>query len=508
MDIDADNLTLTDQNLNCDDLPSTSKQSKQEIWNNLKQKRREENLARRNRTILQRALDRINEKKRHPKRKSKKQSKKRSKKKRGQKLLNKKNSFQILANRVNISCDEENFNLNHRSNAKKNMVEDDDDCICIEPDIEEIVIDDADASDDELRSEYQNLLISFRQKPTSTPLQKGPQKMSTQTFPQSKNLNLIECLENDASPFFEDIAGDLVFTPPLIYKTLSVLTEESKEKRNTESLKDHEAKLTNNNTIASPITILDDSSVKDKTDDSTLKVREPSVSEDDSVIFVSETNKNDFLPLTTASGSNLIEAQRERTPKRTLLPELFTRSEKKELSKYNSNAYNPGGGTENGRLSKKRMIIIDGSNVAFGHALCKNFSVRGLKIAIEYFEKMGHEVKAIVPQFRISKNKSTEPDELERLHRAGKIVLTPCKNLPGKASACYDDRFILQLACELDAVIISNDNYRDLLFENTAFKKIIENRVIGYTWCNDIFILPKDPYGKWGPPLCSILNRV
>lgn len=55
---------------------------------------------------------------------------------------------------------------------------------------------------------------------------------------------------------------------------------------------------------------------------------------------------------------------------------------------------------------------------------------------------MGHEVKAIVPQFRMSKHKSTEPDELERLHRAGKIVLTPCKNLPGKSSTCYDDRYV------------------------------------------------------------------
>lgn len=67
--------------------------------------------------------------------------------------------------------------------------------------------------------------------------------------------------------------------------------------------------------------------------------------------------------------------------------------------------------------------------------------------------------------------------------------------------------FILQLAFELDAAIVSNDNYRDLLHETPSFKKIIENRVIGYTWCNDIFILPKDPYGKWGPALHQILNR-
>lgn len=66
---------------------------------------------------------------------------------------------------------------------------------------------------------------------------------------------------------------------------------------------------------------------------------------------------------------------------------------------------------------------------------------------------------------------------------------------------------ILQLASEMDAAVISNDNYRDLIHENPAFKKIVESRVVGYTWCNDMFILPKDPYGKWGPTLDMILNR-
>ena len=66
---------------------------------------------------------------------------------------------------------------------------------------------------------------------------------------------------------------------------------------------------------------------------------------------------------------------------------------------------------------------------------------------------------------------------------------------------------MLELAEELDAAIVSNDNYRDLINENAAFKNIIENRVIGYTWCDDIFLLPKDPYGKLGPTLQSILHR-
>lgn len=42
-------------------------------------------------------------------------------------------------------------------------------------------------------------------------------------------------------------------------------------------------------------------------------------------------------------------------------------------------------------------------------------------------------------------------------------MLTPCKNLGGKKSISYDDRFILDIAAGFDAAIISNDNYNDLI---------------------------------------------
>lgn len=67
---------------------------------------------------------------------------------------------------------------------------------------------------------------------------------------------------------------------------------------------------------------------------------------------------------------------------------------------------------------------------------------------------------------RLQRNHSTDPDALERLINAGKIVVTPCKNLPHNKSTSYDDRFILQLAQEYDAAIISCDNFSDLLQEN------------------------------------------
>lgn len=104
--------------------------------------------------------------------------------------------------------------------------------------------------------------------------------------------------------------------------------------------------------------------------------------------------------------------------------------------------------------------------VCSSHSPNRTFSVRGLAICIEFFEREGHVVKAVVPQMRLKQNMSSDPALLETLHKQGKVLLTPCKNLPGQNVTSYDDRFIMDLASEFDAAVISNDNYRDLFFEN------------------------------------------
>lgn len=62
------------------------------------------------------------------------------------------------------------------------------------------------------------------------------------------------------------------------------------------------------------------------------------------------------------------------------------------------------------------------------------------------------------------------------------------------------------MAHEMDAAVISNDNYRDLLNESKDFEQIIKTRVIPYTFCKDLFMIPLDPYGRWGPSLQNILE--
>lgn len=90
---------------------------------------------------------------------------------------------------------------------------------------------------------------------------------------------------------------------------------------------------------------------------------------------------------------------------------------------------------------EKRLVILDGNNIAIHHSVgARQFSVEGLKLAIDYFKAMGYQVKAVVPQYRARLNKSSNQKLLETLYNEGHILWSPCKNLPGNMSASYDDR--------------------------------------------------------------------
>ena len=50
---------------------------------------------------------------------------------------------------------------------------------------------------------------------------------------------------------------------------------------------------------------------------------------------------------------------------------------------------------------------------------------------------------------------------------------------------CHDDKFILNLAAQTEAVVVSNDNYRDLIHEKPEFKRVIEEKILMYSFVND-----------------------
>ncbi|BET02634.1 Zc3h12a-like Ribonuclease NYN domain [Nesidiocoris tenuis] len=153
-----------------------------------------------------------------------------------------------------------------------------------------------------------------------------------------------------------------------------------------------------------------------------------------------------------------------------------------------------------------RPVVIDGCNVAFGHGRDR-FSSLGLKICVDYFKKLGHEVIAFVPQFRRHHHATTNPELLDIMEKAGTLTFTPSRRqTDGKMIVSYDDRFIVQYADTVGGVIVSKDNYRDLVQENPEWKDTINKRLLMFTWVGDTIMFPKDPLGRGGPNLQDFLK--
>ncbi|XP_023717154.1 endoribonuclease ZC3H12A isoform X2 [Cryptotermes secundus] len=158
-----------------------------------------------------------------------------------------------------------------------------------------------------------------------------------------------------------------------------------------------------------------------------------------------------------------------------------------------------------------RPIVIDGSNVAMGHGNKEVFSCRGIKLCVEWFRARGHkEITVFVPKWRKEAARPDNPvadqEILTELERDRCLVFTPSRLVGGKRMVCYDDRYILKLASEIDGIVVSNDNYRDLAQESPEFRKVIEERILMYSFVNDRFMPPDDPLGRSGPTLDNFLR--
>lgn len=97
---------------------------------------------------------------------------------------------------------------------------------------------------------------------------------------------------------------------------------------------------------------------------------------------------------------------------------------------------------------------------------------------------------------------------LEKLEKEKHLVYTPSRKLDnGKRIVCYDDRYIVRLAHKEGGVIVSNDQFRDLMKDNHEWKKVIEQRLLQFAFATDYFMPPDDPLGKTGPTLDQFLSK-
>ncbi len=79
------------------------------------------------------------------------------------------------------------------------------------------------------------------------------------------------------------------------------------------------------------------------------------------------------------------------------------------------------------------------------------------------------------------------PDQhiLSELEREGLLSFTPSRQVQGRRFVCHDDRYILNLAADTGAVVVTNDNYKDLINEKPKYKKVIEEKILMYSFVND-----------------------
>ncbi|XP_026086392.1 NEDD4-binding protein 1 [Carassius auratus] len=156
-----------------------------------------------------------------------------------------------------------------------------------------------------------------------------------------------------------------------------------------------------------------------------------------------------------------------------------------------------------------RHIIIDGSNVAMAHGLHRIFSCRGIAIAVEAFWRRGHrEITVFVPQWRQKKDPNiTEQHFLTQLENLRLLSFTPSREVCGQRISSHDDRFLLHLAEKTGGVIVTNDNLRDFVNQSEAWRKIVQERLLQFTFVEDHFMIPDDPLGKNGPHLDEFLFK-
>ena len=81
-----------------------------------------------------------------------------------------------------------------------------------------------------------------------------------------------------------------------------------------------------------------------------------------------------------------------------------------------------------------------------------------------------------------------DQDLLFQLEKEKVLVFTPARRIGGKRVVCYDDRYVLKLAVENNGIVVSNDNYRDLIAEKNEFKRVVEERLLMYSFVNDRWV--------------------
>uniref|UniRef100_A0AC35TRU4 C3H1-type domain-containing protein n=1 Tax=Rhabditophanes sp. KR3021 TaxID=114890 RepID=A0AC35TRU4_9BILA len=183
---------------------------------------------------------------------------------------------------------------------------------------------------------------------------------------------------------------------------------------------------------------------------------------------------------------------------------------KNTLTSSNSNSISSS--TNTNQENQLRAIVIDGSNIAMTYGHKEFFACKGIQECVNFFTSRGHtEIFVFIPNYRRELPRSDSPitDQhiLFELENKGFLTFTPSRRMNGRRIVCHDDRYILNTALDRQAIIVSNDEYRDLVKENNIYKKIVQERLLMYSFVANKFMPPDDPLGRHGPTLDQFLSK-
>ncbi|KAJ4937981.1 hypothetical protein JOQ06_002608 [Pogonophryne albipinna] len=106
-----------------------------------------------------------------------------------------------------------------------------------------------------------------------------------------------------------------------------------------------------------------------------------------------------------------------------------------------------------------------------------------------------------------AKNNSNKQHFLNQLEDLRLLSFTPSREVCGQRISSHDDRFLLHLAEKTDGIIVTNDNLRDFVDTSDTWRKIIQERLLQFTFVEDHFMIPDDPLGRNGPHLDFFLRK-
>ena len=129
-----------------------------------------------------------------------------------------------------------------------------------------------------------------------------------------------------------------------------------------------------------------------------------------------------------------------------------------------------------------RKIVLDGSNICMDLGRHEDFVAKGLYIAYEWFSKRGHEVVAVLPKsryFRLKKEHKFEDLEiLDNMEKSNILVYTPCRATNERTWTNYDDIFIVEYAAMFKAIVVTNDQMRELQTNDENNKKEWKEQIV------------------------------